>query len=190
MSKTVGLSRFVLIRARILYSVFSQAIGLQSAGVVGMSVLGMHNTMPCFCCYMIRTFKCIWLNKASMSFLMLYQLTLKNSRHMPFLPGAFLHVPLFVEAISFSSEMGGSRKPLHARGKVLCQAFSVRETQASFIRIGSYLLCRNSTKLCRMPLAVVFATPFLSIALVIIRETNRFLICTRWKWDWISPLKG
>ena len=78
MSETVGLSGFVLIRARILYSVSIQAIGLHSAGVVGMSVLGMHNTMPCFCCYMIRTFKYIWLNRASMSSFMLYQLTLSH----------------------------------------------------------------------------------------------------------------
>jgi hypothetical protein len=38
MSESVGLSRFVLIRAEILYSVFSQVICPHSDGVVGMSV--------------------------------------------------------------------------------------------------------------------------------------------------------
>jgi hypothetical protein len=102
---------------------------------------------------------------------------------MPFLPGALLPTPLLVEAISFSSEMGVSRKSLQPTGKVIHQAFSIRETQATLTRIGSYLLCRNSTKLCRMNLAVFYATPTLSIALVIIRETCRFLVCKRWKWD-------
>lgn len=178
MSESVGLNRFALKRARILYSVFSQVIGLESAGVEGMSVLGMHTKMPCFNASIIRKSKYIWLNTAGMLW------------HMPFLPGAFLHALLLMEAICFTSEIGWSWKSLHSRRKVLCPASSIRETQASSTRICSYLLRRDSWKVCRILLTLVCTTRSLSIALVFIRETRRFFISKRWKWDWPSPWKG
>ena len=121
--QSVGFSLFVLIRARILYSVFCKVICLYSAGVVEMSFLGMHTTMPCFCCSMIRTSKNIRLNVARMSPLMLFQLTLKISIQMPSLSGALLQATLLTTAFSPSSVMGVPRKSLHSSGKFLCPAF-------------------------------------------------------------------
>jgi len=41
---------------------------------------------------------------------------------MTSLPGGLLQAPLLTAALSSSSVMGVSRKPLHPNGKVLCPA--------------------------------------------------------------------
>jgi hypothetical protein len=130
-------------------------MGLYSAGVVGETVFGMHITIPCFCCSLIRPSKYIWLNRASVTSFMVSQFPFKNYRQMPSLPGAMLQAPLFTAVFSPSAVLGVSRKSLHPIGKILCTAISISVTHASSTCIRSYLLCRYARKACRMPVVVV-----------------------------------
>jgi hypothetical protein len=68
--------RFAAIRARILWSVFSKVIGLQSQGVVGVSVFPIHTTMRCICCSMIQSSTYIWYYSDNISNLVQSQKTL------------------------------------------------------------------------------------------------------------------
>ena len=122
-----------------------------------------------------------------MSSFMLYQLTSKNSRQKPYLPGGLLQALLLTAAYSSSSVVGVTRKFLHPVDKVLWTAFSIWVTRTSHTWISSYLICRNATKDCRMPLVVNYVTTSLSIMQVIICETCRFHICRRYKRDGYSP---
>ena len=115
----VGISRFVLIRDRVLFSVISKVICLYSAGVVGMSFLNMHTTMPCFCCSMIRPSKNIRLKMACKSYLMLSQLNLKISRQVPSLHETLSQAPLITAVFSSSLVTGVSRNSLNPSGKIL-----------------------------------------------------------------------
>lgn len=129
MSESLGLSPFAIRLTRNLQSFFSKVIGLESAVVLGLSVLGMHTTIPCFCCSMIRPFKYIWLNRASRSFLILTHLTLKSPKHLLTLLLSLLQTPLLTAAFSSSSVMVVFRKSFHPNGKVICSAFYTRVTR-------------------------------------------------------------
>jgi hypothetical protein len=124
-----------------------------------------------------------------MSSLMLSQLTVKIPDKCHLFPELCYKPLCSPRAFISSSVMGVSRKSLlHPSGKVLCPAFYIRVTHAPSILIGSYILCRDSTNVCRMPLVVFCVTLTLSI-MPLIRDSRRFHICKRWNRDGFSPRK-
>jgi len=126
---------------------------------------------------------------ASMSFLVFSKYIPKIPRQMQSLQGALLQAPVVTSALSSSSVLGVSRKFVRPISKVLWPFFSSRVTHASSAWTGWYLLCRNSTKLYKMPQVVVYVTRSFTIMLVIIRDTRRSRIIRRWKWEGLSPWK-
>jgi hypothetical protein len=141
--------------------------------VVGVSILGMHNTKPCCCFTMVRSSKYVWLHRASMSFLMLLHLILKNSIQMTSLLGALLQAPLLTTAFTCTSVMGVSRKSLHPSGKFLNAAYSIRVNLAS--PTWKHHICLAGTQYISQNAQVsVCVTPSFSVMLVIISVTHRF----------------
>jgi hypothetical protein len=64
---------------------------------------------------MIRPSKYIWMNRGQHVILDAVPVNFKNSRYIPFLPGALSQAPLLIEVISFFLKIGESRKSLHSK---------------------------------------------------------------------------
>jgi hypothetical protein len=148
-------------------------------------VLGMRNTTICVCGLITLQYRYIRLKMAGMSSFMLSQLTLKNSRQMPSLPGAFLQASFRTDACNSSALVSVSSLSVH----VLAFYAQPAPFEQRFDHLPE--LCRiyfaNMQRRCaNAPRGSLF-TSSVSITLVIKRDTSRFRMFRRWKIEGCSP---
>ena len=152
-----------------------------------MVVLGMHNTIPCFCCSLMLPILYIWLNMISMSSFIVLQYFLKNSTPMPSCPGALFSVPLCTIVCNSFAVIDMPIISAHLSATIRCPACTICYTHSSSTYMGPYFRFICPTNVSNMPHVVVCRFPFSSRISMIIRVSHRFRPCIRWNNDGFSP---